>query len=113
VVGAETQREPDGLAMSSRNRYLDADQRREAVVLSRALRRAQAEAAYGVESALAAARAELQTVPGVDLDYLVVTAPDLGEAPAEGEARILVAAKVGNTRLIDNLPLTVGRPGAH
>jgi hypothetical protein len=57
VVGAETQREPDGLAMSSRNRYLDADQRRDAVVLSRALRRAQAEAAYGVESALAAARA--------------------------------------------------------
>ena len=59
IVGAETQREPDGLALSSRNRYLDDDQRLEAIVLHRALLRAQEAAAYGAESALGAARAEL------------------------------------------------------
>ena len=47
VVGAETEREPDGLALSSRNRYLDTDQRLEAVALSRALRAAQVDAAAG------------------------------------------------------------------
>ncbi len=114
VVGAETQREPDGLALSSRNRFLDTDQRLEAVALSRALRAAQADALHGVAAALGAARAELRATPAVDLDYLVVTAPDLGELPADvppgTEARILVAAKVGSTRLIDNLPLTIGQP---
>jgi pantoate--beta-alanine ligase len=113
VVGAETQREPDGLALSSRNRYLDDEQRREAVVLSRALRAAQEAAAYGADKALAAARAQLRTSHVVDLDYLVITTPDLGElprdVPAGTEARILVAAKLGSTRLIDNLPLTIGR----
>ena len=108
VVGAETVREPDGLALSSRNRYLDPEQRHQAVALNRTLRAAQAEAPYGVEAALAAARAELRTAPGVDLDYLVITSPDLGEPPAEGEGRILIAARVGTTRLIDNLPIHLG-----
>ena len=62
-VGAETQREPDGLALSSRNRYLDPEQRREAVVLSRALRAAQEAAAYGADAALAAARAAAAHLP--------------------------------------------------
>jgi pantoate--beta-alanine ligase len=119
VVGAETQREPDGLALSSRNRYLDDEQRREAVVLNRALRAAQEAAEYGADKALAAARAQLRTSHVVDLDYLVVTTPDLAELPSDShsapgkagtEARILVAAKLGSTRLIDNLPLTIGRP---
>ena len=114
VVGAETQREPDGLALSSRNRYLDPEQRREAVVLSRALRAAQEDAARGADAALGAARAVLRTSHGVDLDYLVVTDPDLGALPADvppgTEARVLVAAKFGSTRLIDNLPITIGRP---
>jgi len=113
IVGAETQREPDGLALSSRNRYLDLDQRLEAVALSRALRAAQVDAARGVDAALGAARAALRATHDVDLDYLVITTPDLGELPADvppgTEARILVAAKVGSTRLIDNLPLTIGR----
>ena len=108
VVGAETVREPDGLALSSRNRYLDPEQRRQAATLNRTLRAAQAEAPYGVEAALAAARAELRTATGVDLDYLVITSPDLGEPPAEGEGRILIAARVGTTRLIDNLPIHLG-----
>ena len=113
VVGAETEREPDGLALSSRNRYLDTDQRLEAVALSRALRAAQVDAQRGVDAAMGAARAQLRATHVVDLDYLVVTDPDLGElprdVPAGTEARILVAAKLGSTRLIDNLPLTIGR----
>ena len=113
IIGGETQREPDGLALSSRNRYLDTDQRLEAVALSRALRAAQVDAQRGVDAALGAARAQLRATHVVDLDYLVVTTPDLGELPPDvppgTEARILVAAKVGSTRLIDNLPLTIGR----
>ncbi len=116
VVGAETVREPDGLALSSRNRYLDTDQRLEAVALSRALRAAQVDAERGLDAALGAARAALRATHGVDLDYLVVTDPDLGELPPVlppgTEARILVAAKVGSTRLIDNLPLTLGQQEA-
>jgi pantoate--beta-alanine ligase len=114
VVGAETQREPDGLALSSRNRYLDGDQRRDAVALSRALRLAQSAAADGPSAALAAARAELAAAAGIELDYLAVTTPELGELPPEpapgAAARILVAARVGTTRLIDNLPLVIGHP---
>jgi pantoate--beta-alanine ligase len=112
IVGAETVREPDGLALSSRNRYLDETRRRQAVVLSRGLRAAQAAAADGPEAARAAALAVLATEPDVDLDYLVVTAPDLsdltGEVPPGTEGRVLVAAKVGATRLIDTMPLVIG-----
>ena len=112
IVGAETQREPDGLALSSRNRYLDDEQRHEAVVLSRTLQAAREVAEYGSAVALGAARAELRTSKVVDLDYLVITAPDLTDLPDEvppgTEARILIAARVGPTRLIDNLPLILG-----
>ena len=112
IVGAPTQREHDGLALSSRNRYLGPEERLEAVHLSRALFAAQQEAEYGVHAALDAARAELRRAKSVDLDYLVITTPDLGElpepVPAGTEARILVAARVGTTRLIDNMSLTIG-----
>jgi pantoate--beta-alanine ligase len=121
VVGVETVREPDGLALSSRNRYLDDDERRAALALSRALA-AGADAGAEVaadrhttpaEHARAAARAVLSEARGVDLDYLEVTSPDLGPAPAEGPARLLVAARVGTTRLIDNTALDLGgRPGS-
>jgi len=113
VVGAETVREGDGLALSSRNRYLDPEQRRHATALYGVLRAAQEAAEYGAAAALAAARAELRSRQGVDLDYLVVTDPDLGELPADvpvgTEARALIAARVGSTRLIDNVPLLLGR----
>lgn len=110
VVGAETRREPDGLAMSSRNRYLDAEQRRQAVALHRTLRAAAHAAPYGVDAALGSARAELRRAHGVDLDYLEITGPELGPPPTEGPGRVLIAARVGATRLIDNLPMVLGSP---
>ncbi|MGA8255101.1 MAG: pantoate--beta-alanine ligase [Nocardioides sp.] len=115
VVGAETEREPDGLALSSRNRYLDPEQRHQAVALNRTLRAAQLAAVHGVDAALDAARAELREAMGVDLEYLAITTPDLHDltegdtdlAPGS-EGRVLIAARIGTTRLIDNLPLTLG-----
>ena len=108
VVGAETVREPDGLALSSRNRYLDTDARLDAVALSRALFAAREAAPGGAGAAIASARAELRRTHLVDLDYLEITAPDLGPAPETGSARMLVAARVGSTRLIDNIALELG-----
>lgn len=107
IVGAPTVREDDGLALSSRNRYLDPEQRAQALALSRALRAGAEAGVRGSEAVLAAARAELDA-PGVDLDYLALTDPDLGPAPSTGEARLLVAARVGSTRLIDNTGLVLG-----
>jgi pantoate--beta-alanine ligase len=101
INGVPTVREPDGLALSSRNRYLSAAERQRALTLSRALRAGAAAAREG-HDALAVAREEID---GVDLDYLVLTDPDLGPAPSHGPARLLVAARVGTTRLIDNVPV--------
>ncbi len=112
VVGAETVREADGLALSSRNRYLDREQRQRATELSRALYRAVAHGHEGPQHALAEARAELRKAHGVDLDYLVITDRDLAPLPTEvppgTQGRILIAARVGATRLLDNMPITLG-----
>jgi len=115
VVGAETVREDDGLALSSRNRYLSPDDRRRATVLSRALRAAQERAPYGLPAARWAAMQVLDEVPEteLDLDYLAIRTVDLGEVadphPVDPTpARALVAGRVGTTRLIDNLPLVLG-----
>ena len=109
VVGAETQREPDGLALSSRNRYLSEAERLAATGLSRALRAAQDRASYGLPPARWAAMSVLNDELGIDLDYLALRAADLGELPdypePGTEGRILIAARVGSTRLIDNMPL--------
>ncbi|HVK29045.1 MAG TPA: pantoate--beta-alanine ligase [Nocardioides sp.] len=109
IVGGPTDREPDGLARSSRNRYLDPEQRQVAAVLSRALRAGQDRASYGVPAARWAAMGVLKAEPGIELDYLALTTTGLGELPdypeAGSEGRILVAARVGSTRLIDNMPL--------
>ncbi len=110
IVGAETMREADGLAMSSRNRYLDPAQRAAATVLNRALRAAQERAAYGVPSARWAAMSVLKAEPEIELDYLALTSVDLGEPPANGDGRILVAAKLGTTRLIDNMSIHFETP---
>jgi pantoate--beta-alanine ligase len=103
VVGVATVREADGLALSSRNLYLSTEQRQQALVLSRALRAAQAAGERGPQVAEAAARAVLTEEPNIELSYLEVRGTDLGSAPAHGPARMLVAARVGSTRLIDNM----------
>jgi|SRR4051812_7752561 len=105
IVGVPTVREPDGLALSSRNRFLSTADRRDALVLSRALRAGAKAGAAGLGAAgvLAAARAELAEVPTVHPDYLELTDPWLGPAPTYGSARLLIAAPVGQTRLIDNI----------
>ncbi|MFD4507447.1 pantoate--beta-alanine ligase [Streptomyces sp. NPDC058457] len=161
IVGVPTVRESDGLALSSRNRYLSADERRTALTLSRALfagrdrhaaqealraralevpsTRARAEAlsaigesraaadahavAKAVPNAAAAVRAAARQVldeavhydPPLELDYLALVDPsDFTEIDDDftGEAVLAVAARVGTTRLIDNLPLTFGNLGA-
>ena len=108
IVGVPTVREPDGFARSSRNRYLSGAERATAQALPGALEAAASAAARGVDAAIAAGQAVVAAAGGVDLDYLVVTDPELGPAPTRGEARILIAAKVGATRLIDNRAATVG-----
>jgi pantoate--beta-alanine ligase len=111
VVGAETLREPDGLALSSRNRYLDPADRARAAILSRALRAAQERAPYGLPAARWAFMRVLEDDPELELDYFAIRGADLAELddyPDGVEGRALVAARFGSTRLIDNVPLTIG-----
>jgi pantoate--beta-alanine ligase len=103
VVGVPTVREADGLALSSRNAYLSPDDRRRAPVLHRALTAGAAVSARGPQAVLDAAHAVLAEEPAVGLDYLELTDPDLGPHPQAGRARLLVAARLGGTRLIDNV----------
>jgi pantoate--beta-alanine ligase len=111
IVGVPTVRESDGLALSSRNGYLTPQARSAASALSRGLFAGRAAASRGGGRALGAARDVLAAEPGVDLDYLVLTDPQLGPAPDVGAARLLVAARVGATRLIDNVALALGGAG--
>ena len=108
VQGVPIVRESDGLAMSSRNRYLDPVQREQAGALSAALLAGMYSAAQGASAALDAARAVLDEVPALEVDYLELRDPALGPAPAEGPARLLVAARLGHTRLLDNIAVDVG-----
>ncbi|MET8697459.1 pantoate--beta-alanine ligase [Kitasatospora sp. NPDC004723] len=110
VVGVPTLREEDGLALSSRNRYLSAEERTRALTLSEALFAGRDAAARGPKAAREAAAAVLDAAEGVDLDYLALVDPhDFTEAPDDfqGEAVLAVAAKVGTTRLIDNVRIIV------
>ena len=104
----DTVREPDGLALSSRNRYLDDKERRAARVLSQALEAAASSGDRGVDPALAAAQSVLMGEPLVELDYLVIVSPATFlpvDEGYKGKAIVLIAAKVGSTRLIDNEPI--------
>jgi len=110
VIGVPTVREPDGLALSSRNAYLSPHERELAVTLSAALAAGAHAAHEGGPAALAAAEATLAARPEVKVDYLELRDPQLGPAPEAGAARLLVAAKVGTTRLIDNVGIVLGEP---
>ena len=105
VRGVPTQREDDGLALSSRNVYLDEEERAKAVALPRALGVAASAIERGVaaEEALATARDSL-TAAGFTVDYVeLVDAATLGAIAAGRAARLLAAARIGSTRLIDNI----------
>ncbi|MFB9567446.1 pantoate--beta-alanine ligase [Saccharopolyspora hordei] len=110
IQGIPTIREADGLALSSRNAYLSDEQRRAALALSAALAAGTHAGAGGADAVLAAAREVLATEPSVEVDYLELRDPELGPAPAAGEARLLVAARVGTTRLIDNAKVLLAGP---
>ena len=108
VVPVPTVRESDGLAMSSRNRYLDPGQRELAGTLSAALTAGVHAAPDGAQAALAAARAVLDAVPGLTVDYLQLRDAELGPVQANRPGRLLVAARVGSTRLLDNIAVELG-----
>lgn len=105
IVGVPTVREPDGLALSSRNIYLSADERARAVALPRALAEARRAIEAGEAGAVDAALASLAKA-GFVTDYVeLVDAASLGAPVAGRQRRLLAAARMGNTRLIDNLPV--------
>ena len=110
VLGVPTVREADGLAMSSRNQYLLPEERRAAAALPAAMRTAIAAILGGTptEPALAELKATLLQAGFSSLDYAALAdAASLEEiaAPGQAPARLLVAARIGATRLIDNMPL--------
>jgi pantoate--beta-alanine ligase len=111
VVGP-TVREPDGLALSSRNRYLDADQRQRATALYQALSEAKERIESGERDAEIVRRRlaeRITSTPGAVLDYAVVVDAESLRPPTRlaGPTLLAVAVRFGGTRLIDNLPLDV------
>lgn len=108
IYGVPTVREQDGLALSSRNRYLDEEQRAAATALSAALIAGAHSAAGGADAIVSTAREVLAAAPGLEIDYLEVRGANLGPAPERGDGRLLVAARIGSTRLIDNVGVAIG-----
>jgi pantoate--beta-alanine ligase len=114
IVSGATVREPDGLALSSRNLYLSQGERRTALALSLALGAGVAQATAGQAEIVRAAREVLDEAVKADppllLDYLVLVDPDTFTevtSSYSGPAVLAVAGRVGSTHLIDNLPLTI------
>lgn len=108
IEAVATVREEDGLARSSRNRYLSPPERELALALPAALRAGAAAAAAGQDAA--AVRSEACAAlakPGITIDYVEVVDPELGPAPERGPARLLAAARIGGTRLIDNCAIVL------
>jgi pantoate--beta-alanine ligase len=113
IVGVPTVREPDGLALSSRNAYLSADDRERALVLSRALLAAHRAFCEGERSATALEdhmRRELDRQPGVIVEYTAIVEPEGLEPVREVDPQtvVAIAARVAGTRLIDNISLAQG-----
>jgi len=112
VVSVPTVRDESGLALSSRNSYLSEVDRSDALVLSAALRAGATHSDEGSSAVLAAAREVVDELPAVALDYVALVDPGtfstVGDA-YEGEAILVLAARVGRTRLIDNLTVSVSR----
>jgi pantoate--beta-alanine ligase len=111
IVPVATVREPDGLAMSSRNAYLSADERKRALALSRALLAAREAAQSGAQTTVQlanAARAIIERAPGVEIEYLSAVDSETLQPREQFDRPVVVAiaARVGKTRLIDNLILT-------
>lgn len=107
ILPVEIRREPDGLALSSRNRYLSPNERDTALNLSQALKWGQENASrLGAGDLAAKVRQRLEAVPGIDVDYVALVNP-VGFVPITGDFRgraiLALAAKVGSTRLIDNM----------
>jgi pantoate--beta-alanine ligase len=117
IVPVPTVREPDGLAMSSRNAYLSPDERQRALALSRALRAACEAAARGARTTAelaSAARAVIEHTPGIEIEYVTAADSHTLKALEEFDRPVVVAiaTRVGKTRLIDNLVVTPSaRPG--
>jgi pantoate--beta-alanine ligase len=109
IVGSPIVREPDGLALSSRNRYLTREERAHALALVAALRAGANAGSAGPDAVRRAGLAVFDAADGVDPDYFEVRATDLGQAPESGPGRMLTAARVGSTRLIDNMAVQLGR----
>ena len=114
VVGCPTVREPDGLAMSSRNVYLDGDQRLAALVIHRALQAGAAAIVAGERSGTQVRNLMagiISAEPTAVLDYVEVADPDtlapVDDLAAGQELRLLAAAQVGRPRLLDNIGVTV------
>jgi pantoate--beta-alanine ligase len=114
VESVPTVRDADGLATSSRNRYLSAAERTQALAISRALRAGQARAAEGASAVLGAAQEILRAEPALAVDYVAVVDPATFTPAQGGPAVIVTAARVGTTRLIDNMPVRLAprAPGA-
>jgi pantoate--beta-alanine ligase len=116
IIGAPTQREPDGLAMSSRNEYLSSEERGTAPTLYRVLRRCSESIAAGgaIPEILDQGRDAIQS-GGFALDYLEArhaeTLAPVG-ALTDGPVRLLVAARLGRTRLIDNIAVPPDAEGS-
>ncbi len=114
IVPCSTVREPDGLAVSSRNVYLSATERRQASALSRALRRGAQSFSHGQRSPqrlIEQATDEIRQAGPFVIDYVSVVDAETLEPldTVGGEARMCVAARLGECRLIDNLPLGAAR----
>jgi pantoate--beta-alanine ligase len=113
LAAVPTVRDPDGLALSSRNAYLNTDERRQARAVSRALVAAHRSFCEGEHQAARledGMRRELNAEPGVRVEYIAIVEPE-GLSPvstADGRTIVALAARVGSTRLIDNISLAQG-----